>query len=123
MNSYFNKRGKGKRIYRTSSNEDDSSDKENQKFDQNTMIRREDSKKNVINGIKYLSSDQFLNDLDAIRFGTKETTHYHNSLRSGGRKVEESKSEIDDRDLTQESTPLNQILSQIDSKLPYRGIH
>lgn len=96
MNSYFNKRGKGKRIYRTSSIEDDSSDKENQKFDQNTMIRREDSKKNVIKGIKYLSSDQFLNDLDAIRLGNKETTHYHNSLRSGSRKVEESKSEIDD---------------------------
>jgi hypothetical protein len=116
MNSYFNKKGKGKRIYQTSSYEDASSDKENQKFDQNTRSRREDSKKNVIKGIKYLSSDQFLNDFDAIRFGTKETTLYHNSLRPGSRKVEESKSEIDDRELTQESTPLNQILSQIDSK-------
>lgn len=116
MNSYFSKKGKEKRIYRYSSQEDASSDKENQKFDQNTMSHREDSKKNMIKGIKYLSSDQFLNDFDAIRFGTKETTLYHNSLRPGSRKGEESKSEIDDRDLTQESTPLNQILAQIESK-------
>lgn len=121
--SLLSKKGRNKRSHPPTSHESYSSDKENQKWDQNVMRSRQASNNNVIKGIRSLGSDQFLSEFDNVWQAIQNIAKSNSLMVPLGQKPRESESESADGELLNELAPLNKVLPNMNSKYQICRIH
>ncbi|CAI2373224.1 unnamed protein product [Moneuplotes crassus] len=100
----------------TSQPSDDTSDKENKKYDFNATGRCPDGETKQLEGLKSLGSDYFLDKFEDIRNFVKESSIQRVFKPHVQHKYEESKFTEDSNSLPEELLPLNQLIKSINSK-------
>lgn len=114
--SLLSKKDWKKRSHPPTSHRSYSSDKENQKWDQNIMPARQPNNTNIIKGIKSLGSDQFLSEFDNVRQAIQNVAKSNSLMVPLGKNSKESESDSAEVELLNELAPLNKVLSKMNSK-------